>query len=147
MRFLFADGFAWPSKWWALLLTNCSFIATTAVAGGVGLAAGAINPGEQLLEGSIFNDYSVPGLALVIVGVVAFAATVLLVIEHPASAAAAAAVGALMVVYEIVEVWTIGSPGVIAGSLQLFYTGLGLTTLLAGLGVRAPEHRSARHHV
>jgi hypothetical protein len=60
-----------------------SFLALTAFAGGIGLLADLNAPPLEMLEGSLFHNYIIPGLALfVIVGGAASVAAYLLIKQH-----------------------------------------------------------------
>lgn len=127
-----------------LLIVLVGFLALTAIGGGVGLLTGAISPGLELLVGSPFGSYLVPGLALlVLVGGSALVATVALIRGHPRAILVAAMSGAMIIGFETVEVLVIGSDPGVARNLQLFYFGLGLAILVvvAAIGVagRAAE--------
>ena len=108
-----------------LVLTN-GFLALTAIAGGVGLLADLNAPPVTALAGSPFSDFTIPGLALlIIVGGTALIATLLGARKHAIAALVSCLAGAVIVVFEIVEVLVIGSPPGIARTLQLFYFSLG----------------------
>lgn len=115
-----------------LLTLMVAFLAVTAVAGGAALLTGDIAPGPELLAGSPFNSYLIPGLSLlVLVGGSALVAAFLLLVRHPFGTAASAVAGVMIMGFEIVEVLAIGSPAGLARNLQLFYFTLGL--LIAAL--------------
>ena len=115
-----------------LLTLMVAFLAVTAVAGGAALLTGGIAPGLELLEGSPFSSYVIPGLSLlVLVGGSALVATFMMLGRHPWSVAASAVAGVMIMGFEVVEVLVIGSPVGIARNLQLFYFTLGL--LITGL--------------
>jgi hypothetical protein len=108
-----------------LVLLN-GFLALTAIAGGVGLLADLNAPPVTALAGSPFSDYTIPGLALlIVVGGTAVIATLLSARKHALAALVSCLAGAVIVVFEIVEVLVIGSPPGIAKTLQLFYFSLG----------------------
>jgi hypothetical protein len=108
-----------------LILLN-GFLALTAIAGGVGLLADLNAPPVTALAGSPFSDYTIPGLALlIVVGGTAVIATLLSARKHALAALVSCLAGAVIVVFEIVEVLVIGSPPGIARTLQLFYFSLG----------------------
>jgi hypothetical protein len=116
-----------------LLIVFNGFLAVTAAAGGLGLLTGAISPGLELLAGSPFGSYTIPGLALLmVVGGSALAATILLIRRHPLGSLAAVLAGVMIMGFELVEVLVIGSDPGLARNLQLFYFVLGLS--VAGLG-------------
>jgi hypothetical protein len=119
----------------ALIVLNI-FLAATAFLGGIGLLAGFNAPGVEELQGSIFKDYTIPGLSLfVIVGGSASLAAVLLIRKSRFALLFSIGAGIIIMVFEFVEVLAIGSPPGIAFVLQLFYFGLG--TLVAALSIGA----------
>jgi hypothetical protein len=127
-----------------LLIILTAFLALTAIAGGIGLLTGMNAPSIELLKGSPFKDYTIPGLALlVIVGGGALVATILLLRRHPSGVLASGAAWAVIIGFEIVEVLVIGSQPGIARNLQVFYFTLGLLILLLAAALWATEHRAA----
>jgi hypothetical protein len=119
-----------------------AFLAVTAVAGGIGLLGGMNAPPLEMLAGSPFGSYTIPGLALlVIVGGAALVATLLMLRRHPLGVPASAAAGVVIVGFELVEVLAIGSPPGMARALQIFYFCLGLLMLLLAIVVWLPEFR------
>jgi hypothetical protein len=127
-----------------LLIVLDAFLAVTAVAGGIGLLAGANTPALEWLEGSLFRTYTIPGLALlVIVGGCALAATALMLRRHPWGALTSGLAGMMIMSFEIVEVLVIGSPPGIARILQVFYFALGLLSVVVAAGMWATERRPA----
>jgi hypothetical protein len=118
-----------------LLLSLLAFLALTAVAGGLGLLGGLVAPPAELLSGTPFGSYLVPGLALLLlVGGGAALAAVLVWRRHRLGLAAALAAGLMILVFEAVEVWAIGSDPGVARNLQQLYVGVGAgIVLLAGL--------------
>jgi hypothetical protein len=118
----------------ALLIVLDGFLAVTAIAGGAALLTGVMAPGPELLAGSVFTSYAIPGLALtVVVGVGAVVATILLLRRHHQALPTAALTGAVIVVFEAVEIATIGSEPGVARNLQVLYLAVGVAILvLAG---------------
>ena len=111
-----------------------AFLAFTAIAGGVGLLTGLIAPPIADLEGSPFGTYVIPGLALlVLVGGGALAAAIMTVRRHRLASAASAGTGAMIVVFEIVEIAAIGSDPGVARNLQVFYLLLGSVIVLLAI--------------
>jgi len=109
-----------------VLIVLTTFLALTAFTGGIGLIAGLNAPSLEMLEGSLFHNYIVPGLALfVIVGGTASVGAYLLTKRPPLSALGSLLSGLAIIVFEIVEVMAIGSPPGIARDLQIFYFTLG----------------------
>jgi NADH:ubiquinone oxidoreductase subunit 6 (subunit J) len=120
-----------------LLIALTLFLALTAFAGGGGLLMGFAAPPVEMLAGTVFPDYTLPGLALlIIVGVSAMAAAVLLFRRPPSAALASAWAGIAIIGFEAVEVLAIGSPAGIARNLQIFYSALGLLILVLSLAFR-----------
>ena len=105
----------------AALVGSTAFLGLTAVAGGVALLTGVIEPGLELLDGSPFDDYVVPGLSLTGVGMLSAVASALGWRRAAGAAALAAIAGAGIVIYEAVEVAVIGPH-----FLQAIYAALGL---------------------
>jgi hypothetical protein len=131
-----------------LLIVLDAFLAVTAVAGGIGLFTGAIAPGLDLLQGSPFGSYLIPGLALlVLVGGSALVALLWLIRQQPYGVLAAALAGIMILGFELVEVLVIGSPAGIARNLQLFYFTLGLLITIVATALWVPKHGiSLRSH-
>ena len=136
------------------LLVIAAIIATSAIAGGSALLRGELDRflSDAWLAGTPFNDYTIPGLVLVIVvggGILLAAATVFIHREWAVLISALA--GLLMAGYLVVEAVSLDSkvgdalPTVLA--LQLFYFVLGLALIgLAGfLWLR--EYRSQHFHL
>ena len=124
-----------------LLIILDAFLALTAAAGGVGLLTGIISPGLDLLQGSPFSSYTIPGLALlVLVGGSAILATGLMFRFPQLGVLASAAAGVMIMGFEIVEVLIIGSDPGVARNLQLFYFTLGLLIALLASGMWVSEH-------
>jgi hypothetical protein len=114
---------------WIALVGLAFFQGLTAIAGGVGLVAGWITPGEDLLEGSPFDGYVVPGAALLGVGVLTTVAAIAAERRQPFAAPLAGLAGVAMIVFELVEVAVIGF-----NALQVVYGIAGL--LLVALAAR-----------
>jgi hypothetical protein len=125
-----------------ILIILEAFLAVTAVAGGIGLISGSLNPGLALLKGSPFNDYTIPGLALaILVGGGATVATILMIRRHPWAVYSCALSGGVIMFFEIVEVLVVGSDPGIARNLQMFYFGYGLVLVLLAAGVWLSSRR------
>jgi hypothetical protein len=88
-----------------VLIVLDAFLALTAVAGGIGLLAGVNAPPVEMLAGSPFRSYTIPGLALlVIVGGSALVAAVVVLRRQRWGALASGVAAAMIVGFEIVEV-------------------------------------------
>jgi hypothetical protein len=116
-----------------LLVLLTGFMALTTLAGGIGLMANLMGMSTDLLQGSIFKNYFLPGLALfLIAGGSAVLATILLIRKSKFALLSAMAAGIIMMFFEFVEALVIGSPAGAARSLQVLYFGVGtLITILA----------------
>ena len=111
------------------------FLALTALAGCIQLVEGTYAPPVEMLNGSIFKNFTIPGLALgLIVGGSAAFAAVLLFRKSKFSILFAATAGIIIMFFEFVEVLSIGSPVGIARTLQIFYFGLGTVIVVASMG-------------
>ncbi|MCX6047038.1 MAG: hypothetical protein NT075_18185 [Chloroflexi bacterium] len=118
-----------------LLIVLDAFLAVTAIAGGIGLLTGVLDPGVQLLQGSPFSSYTIPGLALlVLVGGSALLATGLMLRLPERGVLTSGITGVIIIGFEVIEVLVVGSDPGIARNLQIFYFTLGLLiALLAAL--------------
>ena len=125
------------------------FVALGAVAGGIGLLTGAIPASLNGLQGSLFVDYTVPALSLmVIVGGSMLLAAATILTGREIGVLASALAGLAMMIFEIVEAAVVdrsgGSELVIAVVLQSFYFVLGLTIFVLSSSLWMTEYRS--HH-
>ncbi len=128
----------------ALLIVFNGFLSLTAIAGGIGLVTGLNAPPVDQLAGTVFPDYFVPGLALlVVVGGGALLTTGLLIRRHRYAPLACMLAGGAIIVFEVVEVLTFGSPEGLARTLQVFYGTLGVVIVLASAGMSAQLERTA----
>jgi hypothetical protein len=112
------------------------FLALTAFLGGLALLANFYPPPVELLQGSPFKDYSLPGLALsLIVGGSALFAAILLFRKSKFALMSAATAGIIIMFFEFVEVMIIGSPAGASRFMQIFYFGLGTLIMIASMGI------------
>ena len=119
----------------ALLIVLNIFLALTAFAGGIQLIEGTYAPSVEMLEGSIFKDYTIPGLSLgLIVGGSALFATTLLFRKSKYALLFSTTAGVIIMFFEFVEILAIGSPAGIARTLQIFYFGLGTVIVVTSMG-------------
>jgi hypothetical protein len=119
-----------------LLILLAGVLGLSAVPGGITLLVGFYAPPVDQLKGSVFADFTIPGLTLLLfVGGSAVLATVLLVRRSRFGALGAALAGAVVMSFEFVEVLAIGSPPGPARVMQLLYFGVGLG--LVGLSLVA----------
>ena len=119
------------------LIALTTFLGLTAAGGGIGLLGGWIAPGVELLDGSSFGSYLIPGLALlVLVGGSGLLAAALLLRRSAWGAAASGVAAAMILIFEGVEFSVIGYHW-----LQAAYVGIGiLIALFAGLYWWAEQH-------
>lgn len=125
-----------------LILLN-GFLAFSAIAGGLALLTGMMAPPVEYLAGSLFPNYVVPGLALlVLVGGSSLITTILLLSRQRLAGVVALAAGLAIVIFETVEVMTIGSPSGVARNLQILYYTVGALIVVASLMPVAALRRS-----
>lgn len=109
------------------LVTLNIFLALTAIPGGFCLLTGIAAPPIEELNGSVFNDYTIPGLVLmIIVGGSALAAAIILIRKHKYALFYSAIVGLIIMVFEFMEVLAIGSPTGAGLVMQIIYFVLGV---------------------
>jgi len=121
---------------YVILTVLTGFLALTAFLGGIGLLANINAPPVEDLQGSIFKDFTIPGLALfMIVGGSALLAKILLVRKSKFAVLAATVAGIIIMFFEFVEVLVIGSPPGVAQALQIFYFGLGILIAIISIGI------------
>jgi hypothetical protein len=119
-----------------VLIVLTGFLALTAFAGGIGLLAGFNAPPVDSLKGSLFKDFTIPGLSLfVIVGGSALLAAILLGRKSKFAVLFATVAGIIIMFFEFVEVLVIGSPPGIAQTLQTIYFGLGIMITIVSIGI------------
>lgn len=115
------------------------FLGLTAVGGGIGLLSGGITPGIALLDGSPFDSYLIPGLALlVLVGGSGLLAAVLLLRRSAWGAAASGVAAAMILIFEAVEYSVIGYHW-----LQAAYVAIGIAITAFAALHRWAEPRAA----
>jgi hypothetical protein len=124
-----------------------AFVALGAVAGGIGLLTGAIPASLNGLQGSLFVDYTVPALSLmVIVGGSMLLAAATILTGREMGVLASAFAGLAMMIFEIVEAAVVdrmgGSELVFAVVLQAFYFALGLAIFVLSSSLWMTEYRS-----
>jgi hypothetical protein len=136
-----------------VLLAIAAFIATSAVAGGVGLLGGVVFGYEvplAWLAGTPFPDYAVPGLALaIVVGGSSLLAAASVFIHREWALLASVVAGLVMDGYLIVEMVSInsklGDALPISLAVQLFYLVLGLVLIGLGGYLWIREYGGSRH--
>jgi peptidoglycan/LPS O-acetylase OafA/YrhL len=103
------------------------FLGITAAVGGVCLLlrVSFVTPPADLLDGSPFTSYTIPGLALLaLVGGGGLLATILTARRSPWGTLASALAGVMIIIFEAVELVVIGFTGLLA-----FYMLLGVAIL------------------
>jgi hypothetical protein len=109
-----------------LLAILLGFLSITALFGGIGLIAGFGAPSKELLKGSAFSSYLIPGLVLLfIIGGFSSVACFLLIKKHKHALSLSLLVAAFIIVFETVEIIVIGSPEGAARNLQILYLTIG----------------------
>lgn len=109
------------------------FLGVTAVLGGLGLLLRMpfVTPSTDLLAGSPFGSYTIPGLALLLlVGGGGLLASALVLRRSPWGAAVSGATGLMIVVFEAVELVVIGFTGLLAIYVLLGFAILALAARL-----------------
>jgi hypothetical protein len=125
------------------MLVLTIFLALTAFGGGIQLITGFYVPPVEMLHGSPFKDYTIPGLALgLIVGGSASFAAFLLIRKNKFATLASVSAGAIIMFFEFVEILVIGSPPGPARFMQILYFGLGTVIVVASLGTWFMELQS-----
>ena len=119
----------------AALIVLTIFLALTAVAGCIQLLEGSYAPPVEMLNGSAFINFTIPGLALgfIVGGSAAFAAVMLFCRSKFAFLSSSTA-GIIIMFFEFVEALVIGSPAGVARMLQIFYFGLGTLIVAVSMG-------------
>lgn len=119
----------------ALLIVLMFFLALAAFEGGVQLLVGFYTPPVEMLSGSIFKDYTIPGLILgIIVGGSALFAAILLLRKNKYAVLASISAGLIIMSFEFVEMLVIGSPAGPARFMQILFFGTGAVISAAALG-------------
>jgi hypothetical protein len=104
-----------------VLIILTAFLALTTFLGGIGLITGVLAMSTELLQGSLFKDYTIPGLSLsIIVGSVGLVACLLLIRRNKFAILASTTAGVVIMFFEFVEVLIIGSDPGVARTLQIF---------------------------
>lgn len=117
-----------------ILILCAGFLAVTAIPGGGMLLLGVYAPPVEMLRGSFFGSFVVPGLALaVVVGGTSLLALALLVRRSPWGDFSAAISGLTVMSFEFIQVLSIGSPAGPARAMQLGYFALGILLVAAAL--------------
>lgn len=112
------------------------FLALTAIPGGFCLLTGIAVPPLDELKDSIFTDYTLPGLALlIIVGGSALLTAILLMRKNKFALMCSAAAGIIIMIFEFVEVLVIGSPTGAGLIMQLLYFLIGTVMVLVVLSI------------
>jgi hypothetical protein len=126
-----------------------AYIALTTAVGGVALVMGGIQYPIEWLQGTPFNDYTIPGLALsIIVGGCSLIATVTIFPKGEVGVLVSALAGLTMMGFEVAEAAIIdryvGNLLSIAVALQAFYFILGL--IVFGLAAYLWMVEDRAHH-
>lgn len=118
-----------------LIILNV-FLALTAIPGGFCLLTGIAAPPIDELKGSLFTDYTIPGLALMIfVGGSALLTSIMLIRKNKYALLFSAMCGLIIMFFEFVEVLAIGSPTGAGLVMQIIYFVLGVLLVKCSLFV------------
>ena len=110
------------------------FLALTAIPGGFCLLTGIVVPPIDELKGSVFSDYTLPGLVLmIIVGGSALLTAILLIRKYKYAVFYSAIVGLIIMTFEFVEVLAIGSPTGAGLVMQIIYFAIGIIIIKCSL--------------
>lgn len=125
------------------LLWLVGFLAVTAIGGGITLVAGVFTPPVEMLQGSVFRSYLIPGLALgVLVGGTAAAALIMLLRRHRWSAFAGLGAALAIVLFELIEIAVIGSPRGAPRNMQVLYLGVGVVIAVLAIASRTAKGKA-----
>jgi len=109
-----------------ILIYLTGFLSLTSMLGGIALVLGFNTPPVEQLNGSIFKDFTIPGIVLTLfVGGSALVAAILLIRKNMFASAFSLLTGIIIMSFEFIEVLVIGSPEGIARNLQILYFGVG----------------------
>lgn len=127
-------------RWYDVLAYCCGFWGISAVLGGAALIAGVLPIPTSLLDGSPFPSYTVPGIALIIVGLGSLLCGVALPRRQPRTVIAAGGIGIAQLVFLGVEQVVIGFSWLLAiyGIIALLTIALALHLTVHGNGEDAP---------
>ncbi len=118
------------------LIVLTVFQSITTILGGIALLANVISMPVELLQGSPFRDYTIPGLALsLLAGGSSLFASVLLFRKSKFAILFSTTAGVVMMFFEFVEVLVIGSSAGVARALQIIYFGTGTAIVVAAMGI------------
>ncbi len=118
------------------LIVLTVFQSISTILGGIALLANVISMPIELLQGSPFRDYTIPGLALsLLAGGSSLFASILLFRKSKFSILFSTTAGVVMMFFEFVEVLVIGSPAGVARALQIIYFGTGTAIVVAAMGI------------
>ena len=119
------------------------FLALTAIGGGVALMGGWGTPPVALLEGSPFRSYLIPGVALTfLVGGSGAAAFLAAGRRSPVAWQLSLASGTGIIIFEIVELLTIGSPAGPGRVMQVLYLLIGVALIALAMQARRASVRT-----
>jgi hypothetical protein len=119
-----------------LLIVLTGFLGIPAILGGIALMRNLYAPPVDMLQGSPFTSFFLPGLALsVIVGGSALTAMILLIRWHPFGVLVALTSGIIIMFFEFIEVMVIGMPAGVSQFMQVFYFMLGTLICVVSVSI------------
>jgi hypothetical protein len=121
---------------YVILILLTGFLGIGAILGGIALMANFYAPPVEMLAGSIFPSFFLPGLALtVLVGGSGLAATILLIRKHAFGVLIALTAGIIIMFFEFIEVLVIGMQAGPSQFMQVFYFMLGTLICVFAMGI------------
>jgi hypothetical protein len=119
-----------------ILIVMTGFLGIGAILGGIALMANFYAPPVEMLAGSIFPSFFLPGLALTaLVGGSGLAAMILLIRKHAFGVLIALTAGIIIMFFEFIEVMVIGMPAGASQFMQVFYFMLGTLICVISVGI------------
>jgi hypothetical protein len=121
---------------YVILIVLTGFLGIGAILGGIALMTSFYAPPLEMLTGSIFPSFFLPGLALTaLVGGSGLAAMILLIRKHPFGVLIALTAGIIIMFFEFIEVLVIGMQAGPSQFMQVFYFMLGTLICVFAVGI------------
>jgi hypothetical protein len=119
-----------------VLIVMTGFLGIPAILGGIALMGNLYAPPVEMLQGSPFTSFLLPGLVLsVIVGGSALAAMILLIRRNPFGELVALTSGVIIMFFEFIEVMVIGMQAGVSQFMQVFYFMFGTLICVVAVGI------------
>jgi hypothetical protein len=121
---------------YVILIVLTGFLGIGAILGGIALMTNFYAPPVEMLAGSIFPSFFLPGLALTaLVGGSGLAAMILMIRKHAFGVLIALTAGIIIMFFEFIEVLVIGMPAGPSQFMQVFYFMLGTLICVFAMGI------------